>query len=131
MSRRRRQPRSTRTAALSRATRATARRSATVFTRFVVGLQAAAIVLLAVTPTTPPVSSDVFALLWLRGQRPLILLFLAAVGAALILTAMAWPIRGSHRRWLVAAWLIAALIAGLVDGERLLAWTRLLIVVYG
>ncbi|MEM6756611.1 MAG: hypothetical protein AAF586_05540 [Planctomycetota bacterium] len=129
MSRRRRARRPA--PALNRGARAAARRSANIFTRFAIGVLLAAVATLALTPSPPPASNDVFALLWLRGQRPLILLFIAAVAAALILTTMAWPIRGSHRRWLVTAWLLAALVACLIDGERLLAWARLLIVVYG
>ncbi|MEM9251744.1 MAG: hypothetical protein AAGB29_05290 [Planctomycetota bacterium] len=134
MTRRRRRPSTGRRrgpSKLARGTRDAARRSAVVFTRFTAGLHAAAIALLALTAGTPPAGSDVFALLWLREQRPIILLAGAMWAAAGVLTAMACAIRGPHRRWLIAVWGIAAVLTVLIAGDRLAAWVRLLILYYG
>jgi len=115
---------------LRRATQRAARRSAIIFTRFILGLLVAPLALLLATPTNPPTSSDLLALFWLSKQRPLIILTAGALAAALILSALAWPVRGRHRTVIVIAWLAALAALVTLEGDRLLAWARLLIVVY-
>jgi hypothetical protein len=88
-------------------------------------------VLLAVTPTRAPASSDLFALLWLRGQRPVLLLTAGTLLAAAVLSCLASLIRGRHRVVLALVWLAAIAMLAAWHGPRLAAWVRLLVVYYG
>lgn len=99
--------------------------------QFAVGLQGVALAVLSVTWTRAPAGSDVFALLWLREQRPVIVLTGLSLGGAAALTVVAWPVRGAVRGWLVVSWLVTLGVLVGVFGDRLWAWGRLLWVVYG
>jgi len=102
------------------------RRMAVRLTWVVVGIQAALLVTLWVTPMWLPPKMRFMELLWAWMHRPTFYPLTVLVFAGPVLSGLAWCCPGRHRLWLVASWLGLVVVVFRFHHDRVTAMLRVL-----
>ncbi len=89
-------------------------------------LQGAMLLTWAVAPTWDPPRVMLFELIWAWMHQPAFYPFVALLLGGPVLTFIAWRIKGKHKPWLAASWIVFSLITWLVFEHRLLVMVDVL-----
>ena len=117
---------------MSRLTRKRYRVLAGRLTWTVAALQAAMLLAFWVDASQPPGAfGSLGEALWALAHRPSFYPLAAALIAGPLLSGLAWSIRGDHRRWLAASWIVFVPTAIYFHGPRIAAMLRVLWQRYG
>jgi hypothetical protein len=92
----------------------------------VIGLQAALLLTLAVTPTDPPSGSHLLQLVWAWMHRPTFYPLAALLVGGPVLSCIAWHTPGRHRAAIVTAWIVFLTVLLGVFGNRTVVMLQIL-----
>jgi hypothetical protein len=101
------------------------RRLAGQMTAVVIVLQVAVIGTFLLDPGSPPQRGRLWQALWALKHRESFIPLIALLVVGPPATWLAWTVRGRHRRWIIAAWIIFGLVAASWFAHRLVVMSRL------